>query len=129
MPYVSVPRDLSKVKSKIMFGLTKRQVICLGAAAVASMPLYLLALSALGANAVFVAVIPAFPFFLMGFWLPKDGQPLEKKVMNYISVRFRLPRVRPYKTENTYVKLELLKKIQEVVFSETEPADAAADNQ
>ena len=26
--YIAVPRDLTKVKSKIMFNLTKRQLIC-----------------------------------------------------------------------------------------------------
>ena len=33
MAYVSVPKDLTKVKSKVMFNLTKRQVVCLGIAA------------------------------------------------------------------------------------------------
>ena len=28
--YISVPRDLTKVKSKVMFNLTKRQLICFG---------------------------------------------------------------------------------------------------
>ena len=31
--YVPTPRDLSKVKSKILFNLTKRQLLCFGAAA------------------------------------------------------------------------------------------------
>lgn len=30
--YISVPRDLTKVKSKVMFNLTKRQLICFGMA-------------------------------------------------------------------------------------------------
>ena len=33
MAYVTVPKDLTKVKSKVMFGLTKRQLVCFGAAA------------------------------------------------------------------------------------------------
>ena len=32
MAYVTVPKDLTKVKSKVMFGLTKRQLICFGTA-------------------------------------------------------------------------------------------------
>lgn len=28
MPYVTVPKDLTKVKSKALFNLTKRQLIC-----------------------------------------------------------------------------------------------------
>ena len=34
MPYVNVPNDLSKIKTKIAFNLTKRQLICFGAGAV-----------------------------------------------------------------------------------------------
>ena len=28
MPYVTVPKDLTKVKTKVLFNLTKRQLIC-----------------------------------------------------------------------------------------------------
>ena len=38
--YISVPRDLTKVKSKVMFNLTARQLICFGAAAVVGGPLF-----------------------------------------------------------------------------------------
>ena len=30
MPYVNVPNDLSRVKTKLAFNLTKRQLICFG---------------------------------------------------------------------------------------------------
>ena len=30
MPYVNVPNDLSKIKTKIAFNLTKRQLVCFG---------------------------------------------------------------------------------------------------
>ena len=32
MAYVTVPKDLSKIKTKVAFNLTKRQIVCLGAA-------------------------------------------------------------------------------------------------
>ena len=32
MAYVTIPKDLSRIQSKVLFGLTKRQVICFGAA-------------------------------------------------------------------------------------------------
>ena len=38
--YISVPRDFSKVKSKVAFNLTARQLICFGAAAVVGVPLF-----------------------------------------------------------------------------------------
>ena len=34
MAYVNVPNDLSKVKTKMAFNLTKRQLLCFGAAAI-----------------------------------------------------------------------------------------------
>ena len=33
MPYVPVPKDLTKVKTKLAFNLTKRQLICFSRAA------------------------------------------------------------------------------------------------
>ena len=40
MAFVSVPKDLTKVKNKIILNLTKRQLICLGIAAAVGLPLY-----------------------------------------------------------------------------------------
>lgn len=38
MPYVSVPNDLSKIKTKLAFNLTKRQLICFGGVAALGIP-------------------------------------------------------------------------------------------
>ena len=38
--YISVPRDLTRVKSKVLFGLTKRQLICFGTGALIGVPVY-----------------------------------------------------------------------------------------
>lgn len=43
MPYVNVPNDLSKIKTKLAFNLTKRQLVCFGIAAAVGIPSYLLA--------------------------------------------------------------------------------------
>ena len=40
--YVSVPRDLSRVKTKVFFNLTKRQIICFGLAACIGIPVFFL---------------------------------------------------------------------------------------
>ena len=42
MPYVNVPNDLSKVKTKMALNLTKRQLICFGCAAAVGIPALLL---------------------------------------------------------------------------------------
>lgn len=39
MAYVNVPKDLTKIKSKVLFNLTKRQLICFGLAALMGVPL------------------------------------------------------------------------------------------
>lgn len=38
--YVPVPRDLTRVKSKILFNLTKRQLICFGIGALIGLPVF-----------------------------------------------------------------------------------------
>ena len=81
IPYVPVPKDLTTVKTKVAFNLTKRQLICFGLAA--------------------AVAVPALPFFFLAMY-EKDGQPAEKILRNYIRSRFLTPRVRPYKTNNMY---------------------------
>ena len=40
--YVPVPKDLTKVKTKVMFNLTKRQLICFTGGALIGVPLFFL---------------------------------------------------------------------------------------
>ena len=42
MAYVPVPKDLTKVKTKVMFNLTKRQLVCFGGGALVGVPLFFL---------------------------------------------------------------------------------------
>lgn len=48
MAYVSVPKDLTKVKNKLVFNLTRRQLICFALAAAIGLPFYFLTREALG---------------------------------------------------------------------------------
>lgn len=106
MPYVPVPKDLTKVKSKIAFNLTKRQLVCFGSAAAVGVPIYLLTRHALGNDiAVLLMIVLMLPFFFLAMF-EKDGQPFEKVAYQYIRARFLCPRVRPYKTDNLYAALE-----------------------
>ena len=102
MAYVSVPKDLTKVKNKVAFNLTKRQLICIAAGAAAGIPFYFLTRGVLGnSNAATIMVLLMLPAFLFAMY-EKDGQPAEKILRNYIRSRFLTPRVRPYKTNNMY---------------------------
>ena len=105
MAYVPVPKDLSKIKTKLAFNLTKRQLICFSAAASVGLPTYLLTRGALGNSAAMLLMIGLMlPFFFFAMY-EKDGLPLEKVLKNIIRTRFLYPRVRPYKTENFYALL------------------------
>ena len=105
MPYVNVPNDLSKIKSKIAFNLTKRQLICFGAAAVVGVPVYLLTRTVIGNSAaMFLMIVLMLPAFMLAMY-ERDGLPAEKVVRNFIRSRFLWPGVRPYKTENFYAIL------------------------
>ena len=42
MAFVPVPKDLNRVKTKVMFNLTKRQLICFAAALGVGLPLFFL---------------------------------------------------------------------------------------
>lgn len=42
MAYVPVPKDLTKVKTKVAFNLTKRQLICFTGGALIGVPLFFL---------------------------------------------------------------------------------------
>ena len=48
MAYVPVPKDLTKVKTKVAFNLTKRQLVCFGGGALIGVPLFLPAPGACG---------------------------------------------------------------------------------
>ena len=106
MPFVPVPKDLTRVKSKVAFNLTKRQLICFGAGALAGVPTYVLTRGIIGNDtAVLLMIGLMLPFFLFGIY-EKDGQPLEKVLGHFIRARFLVPRTRPYRTENLYAALE-----------------------
>ena len=105
MPYVNVPTDLSKIKSKIAFNLTKRQLICFGCAAIIGIPAYLLTRGGIGNSAaLFLMIGIMLPAFLLAMY-ERDGLPAEKVVRNILRARFFWPGIRPYKTENFYAIL------------------------
>ncbi len=105
MPYVPVPKDLTKVKTKLVFNLTKRQLVCFGLGGVIGVPVYLFSRASIGNETAAVLMIGLMlPFFAFGIY-EKDGQPLEKVLMNFVGAVFLRPQVRPYQTNNGYAAL------------------------
>ena len=106
MAYVQVPKDLTRVKTKVMFNLTKRQLICFSLAGLVGIPFYLLTRHALGSTlSACMMIVLVLPFFLFAMY-EKDGMPLEKVLMNIIRMKFQRPGIRPYKTENFYASIQ-----------------------
>ena len=89
MAYVPVPKDLTKVKTKVAFNLTKRQLVCM--------------------------MLVMLPFFMLAMY-EKHGQPLEKIVGNIIKVAVIRPKERPYQTNNFYAVLERQEKLDKEVY-------------
>ena len=57
MAYVSVPNDLSRIKTKLAFNLTKRQLICFSIAGGIGIPFYLFTRSHIGnSTALFLMI-------------------------------------------------------------------------
>ena len=105
--YVPVPRDLSRVKSKIIFNLTKRQLLCFGAAALIGVPVFFLIKKSTG-NISLAAMSMMFlmlPLFFLAMY-ERDGQPLEVIARHFIETKFIRPKIRPYQTDNYYRVLE-----------------------
>ncbi len=113
--YISVPRDLTKVKSKVMFNLTKRQLLCFGAAALLGVPSFFLikSVAATSVAAISMMVI-MMPFFFFAMY-EKNGQHLEVILGHFIEAVFIRPKVRPYKTDNLYSALEREKEAKKAI--------------
>ena len=106
MAYVPVPKDLTKVKSKFIFNLTKRQVICFGLGALVGVPLFFLTKESIGVSmAATLMIVIMLPFFMFAMF-ERHGQPLEVMLRHFIQARFIRPRIRVYETENFYATVE-----------------------
>ena len=105
MAYVSVPKDLTRVKSKVLFNLTKRQLLCFGAALLVGVPLFFLLRDSTGTStAALVMILAMLPGFLLALY-EKHGQPLEVIAGQMIQALFVRPKERPYQTNNLYAAL------------------------
>ncbi|MCR4751167.1 MAG: PrgI family protein [Eubacterium sp.] len=102
MAYVQVPKDLSKVKTKVLFSLTRRQLLCFTLAGIVGIPFYLLTKGILGTTlSAMIMILIILPFFLLAMY-EKDGRPLEKVIWDIIQARIIRPGIRVYRTENLY---------------------------
>lgn len=105
MAYVPVPKDLSKVKTKVALNLTKRQIICFSLAGVCGVPVYFLTKNGLGTDvAATLMVMVMLPFFFLAMY-EKDGFPAEKILFHVIRQKWMRPGIRVYRSENMYDRM------------------------
>ena len=105
MPFVPVPKDLTRVKTKVAFNLTKRQLVCFGAGGLVGIPTYLFSRASLGNETAALLMIGLMlPFFFFGIY-EKDGQPLEKILKHFVYAQFLTPKEPPYPPNNLYAAL------------------------
>lgn len=106
MAYVQVPKDLTKVKQKVMLNLTKRQLICFSLAGAVGVPFYLLTKGIFGSTvSASIMILLVLPFFLFAMY-ERDGRPLEKVLFDIYKQKFKRPGIRTYQTNNIYGKLQ-----------------------
>ena len=115
MAFVDVPKDLTRVKSKVFLNLTKRQLVCFGTGALVGVPVYFLTRKPLGSSAALtLMMLILLPAMLFGLY-ERNGQPLEVVLRNIIRSSFLRPKVRPYRTENFYAALQRQAQLEQEV--------------
>ena len=124
MAYVTIPKDLSQIKTKVAFGLTKRQLICFGLGALVGAPFFFLTRGVLGTSAATLGMIfLMMPFFLLAMY-EHHGQPLEVVLRHVVESRFQRPKRRIYETNNLYLlaikQVNLNREVNAIVSPQTQ---------
>ena len=124
MAYVSVPKDLTKVKTKVMFNLTRRQLVCFTAGALVGVPLFFLLREPAGNSmAAMCMMLVMMPFFLLAMY-EHHGQPLEVVLRHVVENRFQRPKRRLYETNNFYLlaikQVNLNREVNAIVSPQTQ---------
>ena len=126
LAYVTIPKDLTKVKSKVLFGLTRRQLICFGAAVLVGVPLFFLLKDAVDSStATLCMILVMLPFFLFAMY-ERHGQPLEVIIQQMVQTMFVRPKERPYQTHNFYAAVQQQIQVDKEVRAVVQKSKAAA---
>lgn len=125
MAYVPVPKDLTKIKTKVMLNLTKRQLISFSGGALLGVPLFFIAKPHMSTStAALLMVLSMLPFFLLAMY-ERNGQPMEKILQQVIQTKFIRPKKRFYQTNNFYAAVErqtkMDKEVKAIVHQENYP--------
>ena len=123
--YVTIPKDLTKVKSKVLFGPTRRQLICFGAAVLVGVPLFFLLRNTVDSStATLCMILVMLPFFLLAMY-ERHSQPLEVVIEQMVQAMFVRPKERPYQTNNFYAAIERQISVEKEVRAVVQKTKAA----
>ena len=112
MAYVTVPKDLAKVKSKVLFGLAKRRLICFTPAVLIGVQLFFLLKGSAGTSAAaFCMILVMLLFFLLAMY-KHNGLILKVIAGHFIRTKFLLPKERSYQTNNLYAALSRQNRLE-----------------
>lgn len=118
--YVPVPRDVTRVKTKVFLNLTMRQIVSFAAAAAAGLPVYFLLKGTGNVSLAALAMVTVMmPFIFIGLY-EREGETAEKILWRFIDTKFRRPGIRPYRTDNSYARfmrlMEAEREVRKIVF-------------
>lgn len=124
---VDVPRNLSKVKIKLAFGMTKRQLICFAIVGVIGLIFYWMTYRAIGTTMALAGMILILLPVLFIANYEKDGRFVEDIVKDVIDVKIKNPALRLYESQNSYEWMQ--EKIYEREVLEIEPIQVSKGRQ
>ena len=101
MAYVKVPKDLTKVKTKVALNMTKRQLIGFSIAGFIGFPVYMLCKNYLSTDISMIVMSIAVLPVLFATLYEKDNLPFEKHLA-YILKFHKSKKIRIYKAKSIY---------------------------
>lgn len=104
--YVKIHKDISLIKSKVMFGLTKRQLICFGIGLGMGLPMFFIVKAFISDLTLAIVAMGVFsaPGIICGLYV-KNGLHFEDTIKLMFKY-FKNPRIKTYQTENAYTIIE-----------------------
>lgn len=106
MPYVAINKDLSEVKTTVIFGLTKRQLLFGIPGIAVGLILFFTTKSVIGSSMAGILLFICAGAALFAAEYKKNGQYIEKLFKNWYETRFVRSTERPYISENLYGYLD-----------------------
>jgi hypothetical protein len=102
MAYVDIPKDLDGIRSKVMLGLTKKQLIGFGVAAAVGIPVFLTTRVAVGNDFGLILMIASMALPLLYAIYEPKGMTVEQYAAAWLRFQFIQAGPRPYQNVNLY---------------------------